>query len=154
MAYQSNKFLQDIAQLQAQYKNLVAEKGKITKKMLCELVTPFRDRYRFSDSEALMYARGEVDFETIISKNESFNQTRWELYESEFLLCRNCGEEYWTGCETGKEAVTKLIDGDYPNYCPKCGCRTNGFLLSKGYKKIEDAIKRQRWGIISIHTLK
>ena len=53
-----------IAVLQKEYKKLLLTK-KLTKKAMCELVVPFRDKYHLKDREALSIARNEVSMEQI-----------------------------------------------------------------------------------------
>lgn len=50
----------EAATLQEEYKRLVDE-GKMTKKALCELCIPFRDKYRLTDQQVLRIARKETD---------------------------------------------------------------------------------------------
>lgn len=59
------EFLVEINDLQANYKKLVRDK-RLTKKAMCDLVIPFRDKYRLNDSTALMIARGEITLEKIV----------------------------------------------------------------------------------------
>lgn len=51
--------LKEIGSLQADYNRLLKSKA-FTKKALCELVIPFRDKHGLSDSEALQIARNEM----------------------------------------------------------------------------------------------
>lgn len=54
--------LHDVARLQADYKKLFKKK-KLTKKALCDLVIPFRDKYGVKDGQALQVARSELSLE-------------------------------------------------------------------------------------------
>lgn len=49
----------DVANLQTEYQKLIDEK-KLTKKNMCDLVIPFRDKYSLKDSAALQIARAEL----------------------------------------------------------------------------------------------
>lgn len=49
----------DVANLQTEYKKLIDEK-RLTKKNMCDLVIPFRDKYQLKDSQALQVARDEL----------------------------------------------------------------------------------------------
>lgn len=51
--------LKEIGMLQSDYNRLLKSKA-FTKKALCELVIPFRDKHGLSDSEALQIARNEM----------------------------------------------------------------------------------------------
>lgn len=59
------EFIQDIIKIQKEYKKLKNSK-KLTKKAICDLVVPFRDKYNFSDLEALMLTREEKDLTEIM----------------------------------------------------------------------------------------
>lgn len=64
--------LKEIAELQTAYNRLAVTK-KLSKKAICDLVIPFRDKYGLSDKSALMIARSEVSFADVIEifKNKS-----------------------------------------------------------------------------------
>ena len=51
--------MSDIAQLQTEYQKLIDEK-KLSKKNMCDLVIPFRDKYNLTDLQALQVARNEL----------------------------------------------------------------------------------------------
>ena len=53
------ELIKEIAVLQKEYKKLLRTK-KLTKKAMCELVIPFRDKYHLKDRKALSIARNEV----------------------------------------------------------------------------------------------
>lgn len=58
------EIIKEIASLQKEYKKLL-HTNKLTKRAMCELVIPFRDKYHLKDSEALSIARDEVSMEQI-----------------------------------------------------------------------------------------
>lgn len=58
------KILKEIAALQLEYQRLIDER-KLTKKAMCDLVIPFRDKYQLTDKHALMIARNEVSMSEI-----------------------------------------------------------------------------------------
>ena len=58
------EFIKEIAVLQKEYKKLLRT-NKLTKKAMCELVVPFRDKYHLKDREALSISRNEVSMEQI-----------------------------------------------------------------------------------------
>ena len=51
--------MNEVGNLQKSYHSLI-ENGKLTKKAMCDLVVPFRDKYGLSDLQALMIARNEM----------------------------------------------------------------------------------------------
>lgn len=51
--------VREIVRLQEEYKKLLSSK-KLTKKAMCELVIPFRDKYGLTDLQALRIARDEM----------------------------------------------------------------------------------------------
>lgn len=53
--------IKDIAKLQKDYTELISS-GKMTKRAMCELIIPFRDKYHLTDKQALMLARDEMSF--------------------------------------------------------------------------------------------
>lgn len=56
--------LREIIGLQKAYSNLFSA-NKITKKEICQLVIPYRDKYDLKDLEALRIARGELSLAEI-----------------------------------------------------------------------------------------
>ena len=52
--------LKEIGEFQENYAKLVAAK-KLTKKAMCDLCVPFRDKYKLTDSQTLRIARKEMD---------------------------------------------------------------------------------------------
>lgn len=55
--------LKELAKLQKDYRQL--SKNGITKKAMCELVIPFRDKWGLSDQQALAMARNEISLDEI-----------------------------------------------------------------------------------------
>ena len=51
--------LREIGELQNKYQNLLRTK-RLTKKAMCDLVIPFRDKYNLTDLQALQVARNEL----------------------------------------------------------------------------------------------
>lgn len=58
------ELLKEIGCLQENYKKLLTG-GKMTKKAMCDLVIPFRDKYQLTDINALSIARNEKSFDEI-----------------------------------------------------------------------------------------
>lgn len=54
-----DNLMNEVGNLQKSYNSLI-ENGKLTKKAMCDLVVPFRDKYGLSDLQALMIARNEM----------------------------------------------------------------------------------------------
>lgn len=57
--------MREITELQAAYQRLIDEK-RLTKKAMCDLCIPFRDKYRLKDSQALRIARKEMDLSEMV----------------------------------------------------------------------------------------
>ena len=62
--------MSDVANLQIGYQNLICEK-RLSKKNICDLVIPFRDKYGLKDSQALQIARAEL---SIVEINDLLNK--------------------------------------------------------------------------------
>ena len=52
--------MREVAELQTEYQRLIDEK-RLTKRELCDLCIPFRDKYGLKDSQALRIIRKEMD---------------------------------------------------------------------------------------------
>ena len=61
----TDKLFKQIAEMQNQYQNLIDTKS-LTKKALCDLCVPFRDKYGLTDLQTLMIARKEIGIPEII----------------------------------------------------------------------------------------
>lgn len=57
--------MKEIGKLQSEYQKLVKE-NKLSKKAMCDLVIPFRDKYHLTDVEALQIARNELSIMQIV----------------------------------------------------------------------------------------
>ena len=73
--------IKKVSELQKAYAKLGHDKI-LTKKNICDLVIPFRDKYRLKDSEALLIARGEISTERVMQMLEkslavSYDTRRW-----------------------------------------------------------------------------
>lgn len=73
--------IKDVTRVQNDYKELGRNK-RLTKKNICDLIIPFRDKYRLKDLEALQIARDELPTQQIVSMIEkslcvSFSMRRW-----------------------------------------------------------------------------
>lgn len=56
--------MNDVAVLQKEYQKLIDEQ-RLTKKEMCDLVIPFRDKYGLKDGQALQIARNELSVSEI-----------------------------------------------------------------------------------------
>lgn len=56
--------MREVAMVQEEYQRLINEK-KLTKKNICDLVIPFRDKFKLTDKQALMIARAEMSIPEI-----------------------------------------------------------------------------------------
>ena len=54
--------MREVADLQAAYQRLIDER-RLTKKAMCDLCIPSRDKYGLKDSQALRIARNEMDLQ-------------------------------------------------------------------------------------------
>ena len=62
--------MKEIANLQKNYRNLL-DGQKLTKKAICNLVIPFRDKYHLKDSEALQIARDGMSLSNMVNLLET-----------------------------------------------------------------------------------
>ena len=56
--------MKEVGKLQDDYKKLIDEK-RLSKKAMCDLVIPFRDKYSLTDLQALQIARNELSISEI-----------------------------------------------------------------------------------------
>lgn len=71
-----DNLMYDVANLQAEYRKLVDE-SRLSKKAMCDLVIPFRDKYRLKDGQALQIARDELsisEINNLLNKESEGNQ--------------------------------------------------------------------------------
>lgn len=73
--------MKEVAKLQKDYQNLI-DKNKLTKKDMCDLVIPFRDKYELKDAEALRVARDGMSLSDTIDLLEksigaSYSMRKW-----------------------------------------------------------------------------
>ena len=59
------EIMKEIAELQEKYQSLI-DSRKLTKKAMCELCIPFRDKYKLSDLQCLQIARDELSLSEIV----------------------------------------------------------------------------------------
>lgn len=70
--------MREVAELQEEYQRLIDEK-RLTKKAMCNLCIPFRDKYGLKDSQALRIARKEMDLSEMVDllDGEAKDGRRW-----------------------------------------------------------------------------
>lgn len=73
-------------------------------------------------AELLKSQQAEIDS----LKAEQPKHGHWIIDEYEYLDCSCCGESYYTGCDSTKEAKHRLETGDVYKFCPYCGARMDG----------------------------
>ena len=61
----SNVF-KEIAELQENYQRLI-DKKQLTKKAMCDLCVPFRDKYKLTDLQTLRIARKEMEISEMVA---------------------------------------------------------------------------------------
>lgn len=69
-----DNLMSDVANLQTGYQKLIDE-SRLSKKAMCDLVVPFRDKYGLKDLQALQIARAELSISEI---NDLLNKEREE----------------------------------------------------------------------------
>lgn len=57
--------MREVAELQEAYQRLIDEK-RLTKRAMCDLCIPFRNKYGLKDSQALRIARKEMDLSEMV----------------------------------------------------------------------------------------
>lgn len=62
-------FYKESAELQGNYQKLIDER-KLTKKAMCDLCIPFRDKYTLTDLQTLRIARQEMDLSEMVTLTE------------------------------------------------------------------------------------
>ena len=62
-------FYKESAELQRNYQKLIDER-KLTKKAMCDLCIPFRDKYALTDLQTLKIARQEMDLSEMVALAE------------------------------------------------------------------------------------
>ena len=65
----NNDFFKEASKLQDDYQELIDEK-KLTKKAMCDLCVPFRDKYGLTDLQTLRIARRVMDLSEMVNLAE------------------------------------------------------------------------------------
>lgn len=65
----NNDFFKEASKLQDDYQELI-DKKKLTKKAMCDLCVPFRDKYGLSDLQTLRIARRDMDLSEMVALTE------------------------------------------------------------------------------------
>ena len=58
--------MREVADLQAAYQRLIDE-NRFTKRAMCDLCIPFRDKHRLTDLQTLRIARKEMDLSEMVN---------------------------------------------------------------------------------------
>lgn len=59
------RIMKEIAAMQQEYQRLVDER-KLTKRAMCELCIPFRDKYGLTDLQTLRIARKQMEMDEMV----------------------------------------------------------------------------------------
>lgn len=111
------EIIREIVKLQSEY-NILVSKKKLTKKALCDLCVPFRDRHGLSDSVTLQIARDELSISDIL---EIFDAKTKCLLTENHGICTNCLHSI-SECVKTNEAAFTINYGEL-NFCPYCGSK-------------------------------
>ena len=108
--------MRDIAALQEGYKRLVYSKH-FTKKALCDLCVPIRDKYNLTDSTVLQIARNEISLSELINMfdldDRDVAKSRYPSGDKHIIACPRCGSGEFLH---NPDEVENM-------YCGQCGQR-------------------------------
>lgn len=65
-------------------------------------------------------------------KEQPRNHGYWFFTEYEYFVCSECGEAYYSRCETTSEAKERLENGEGYKYCPYCSAIMDRKAPKKG----------------------
>ena len=94
----SNKtmeLLKEIAALQTEYEKL-KNSEKMTKKAICDLVIPFRDKYHLSDKDALAIAQNKVSIAQMVTLLEAGLNRIVRRKRRKWLMSERYNSRSWT----------------------------------------------------------
>lgn len=135
--------IKEVSELQKEYRNLIY-KGTLTKKNICNLVIPFRNKYKLKDSEALQIARDEISLPKIItllekSLNVKCDMKRWYVERPN----GNCIVSIMRNKSDDTYSFINITDGHI------CTCKFNS--IEDALKDMEN--KKQTGEVIDWHEL-
>lgn len=144
----SNKnmeLLKEIAALQTEYERL-KNSGKMTKKAICDLVIPFRDKYHLSDKDALAIAQNKVSIAQMVTLleaglNRIVQSNKEKMVDVRTVQLQKLDfEKQDQVCKSCKSPLKRLIYDRLSEglYCPECGEKTDYVLLRIGYYLDDD----------------
>lgn len=61
------------------------------------------------------------DGEQVQKEENQPKKGHWIIDEYDYFDCSCCGESYYNGCDSTKEAQERLEKGQVYTYCPYCG---------------------------------
>ena len=91
----------------------------VSRSRLWELFTPLS-----KDKNCPIHIATEIDqiVETAEAENvRPVQHGHWYFTEYEYFSCSACGESYYNGCDSSKEARWRLENGEGYSFCPLCG---------------------------------
>lgn len=66
-------FFKEASELQEKYQELI-DNRQLTKKNMCDLCVPFRDKYKLTDLQTLRIARKEMDLSEMVDLAEKVGE--------------------------------------------------------------------------------
>ena len=122
--------IKDAAKLQKDYRGLV-NSGRLSKKAMCDICIPFRDKYGLTDIQTLQIARNELSLSKMISLLDNVNtceyckggfsvlNTTMEYSGIEFALMKNSiRARYYPSHEYTTFQTQDIVNIEF---CPMCG---------------------------------
>lgn len=110
-----NSYIKDVVRLQKDYQQLVDSKS-ITKKDICRVCIPFRDKLGLTDLQTFRIARKEMDLAEIVELLD-----KKATLTPEHGICTRCCHSI-SEIVDGEEGIDFTISHYHElNYCPYCG---------------------------------
>lgn len=105
----TTNFFKETSELQNNYQKLVRTK-QLSKKAMCDLCVPFRDKYKLTDLQTLRIARKQMELAELVSIAEKQKITGVWIVKKKQLAAVWCSQ-----CDKASEETTP--------YCPYCGAK-------------------------------
>lgn len=111
------EIIRDIAEMQKNYEELL-KSHHITKKALCDICVPFRDKYDLKDSTVLQIARNAMSLSELIdlfglNDDRDVAKSPYPDGDKHILACPRCGSGEFL----------HNTDENENTYCGQCGQR-------------------------------